>query len=145
MNAAVAGKGKAADDTDGGGGGWDGVAEMDAETTAARGGSVRACDADDDSALAVVGAPAVVGRLLLDPGLPSRVAGTLKPKEVELAARERKDCELCGQVEADVGGARKDWLESRKEWLLAGRGCGWVPPPPPSALQSLYMRVSVPS
>ena len=62
-----------------------------------------------------------------------------------MAARGRKDCALKNEEEADVGGARKDWLESRKEWLLAGRGCGWVPPPPASALQSLYMRVSVPS
>jgi len=121
------------------------VVGMDAETTAASGGSVRACDADDDSGFV---APAVVGRLLLlDPGLPSRVEGTLKLNGEELAGRERKDWELCWpkNEEEDVGGARKDWLESRKEWLLAGRGCGWVPPPPASALQSLYMRVSVPS
>ena len=60
---------------------------MDAETAAARGGSVRACDADDNSIFADAGAPAVVGQLLLDPGRPSRVEGTRKLKGEELAAR----------------------------------------------------------
>jgi hypothetical protein len=61
----------------------------------------------------------VGGRLLLDPGLPSREMSEMKLNELE---RPRKDCDCDDDdAEVDEGGARKDWLGSRKEWLLVGR------------------------
>jgi len=83
-----------------------------AETTAARGGNVRA--------IASGPPPAVGGRLLLDPGRPSRAKSETKLNELE---RARKDCDCEDDVDVvvDAGGARKDWLGSRKEWLLVGR------------------------
>ena len=100
------------------GGGGEGSA---AETTAARGGSVRASDPP----------LAVGGRLLLDPGRPSRAKSETKLNELE---KPRKDCDCDDVVVDDAaaaaaefdddeegGGARKDWLGSRKEWLLVGR------------------------
>jgi hypothetical protein len=88
----------------------DGGVGSAAETTAARGGSVR---------VSVSGPPAVGGRLLLDPGLPSRARSGTKLNEL---GKPRKDCD-CDEdvVEFDDGGARKDWPGSRKEWLLVGR------------------------
>jgi hypothetical protein len=84
---------------------------MDVGTTEARGGRDLGCD----SVPAEVG-----GRLELDLGRPSRVlSGTLKLEETE-GERERKDCE-CAEV---VGGTRKDWPGSRKEWLLEGLKVG---------------------
>ena len=81
-----------------------------AETTAERGGNVRAIASAP---------PAVGGRLPLDPGLLSRARSEMKLNELE---RPRKDCDWDGDVdEVDVRGARKDWLGSRKEWLLVGR------------------------
>lgn len=61
---------------------WEDGGGIVAETTAASGGSVRACDS---------GPPAVGGRPLLDPGRPSR-AGTAKLSGLE---KERKDCDCC--------------------------------------------------
>jgi hypothetical protein len=55
---------------------------MVAETTAERGGSVRACES---------GPLAVGGRLLLDPGLPSLVESE-RPK-LNVAGKARKDCD----------------------------------------------------
>lgn len=78
-----------------------------AETTAARGGSVRA---------AASGPPAVGGRLWLDPGRP------LSETKLNELVRPRKDCDCDDEVvEMAEGGARKDWLWSRKEWLLLVR------------------------
>lgn len=76
-----------------------------AETTAASGGSVRA---------SASGPLAVVGRLLLDPGRPSREKSGTKLNVLE--EKPRKDCD-CDEV---VEEARKDWLGSRKEWLFVG-------------------------
>lgn len=92
-------------------GGWGGEGAMEAETTAERGGRDRGCDADESR-----DAVAVVGRLLLDPGRPSRDVG--REKLNGLGGRGRKDCEwwwLKNGVEEVVGGIRKDWVESRKE------------------------------
>lgn len=74
------------------------------ETTAARGGRVRAS------------ASPVGGRLLLDPSPEMKLNVLEKP---------RKDCDCADDV--DDEGARKDWLWSRKEWRLSGRGCPSYP------------------
>jgi hypothetical protein len=69
-------------DCDGKGNDWDDEGGIVAETTAARGGSVRACES----------APlAVGGRLLLDPGRPSREE---RPK-LNVLEKGRKDCDCC--------------------------------------------------
>jgi hypothetical protein len=89
----------------------DGGVGSAAETTEARGGSVRASES---------GPPEVGGRLLLDPGLPSRARSEMKLNEL---GKPRKDCDCDDDVVEidDDGGARKDWPGSRKEWLLVGR------------------------
>jgi hypothetical protein len=69
-------------DCGGAGNCWEDGGGIVAETTAARGGSVRASDSAP---------PAVGGRLLLDPGRPSREAN---PKLSELE-KGRNDCDCC--------------------------------------------------
>jgi hypothetical protein len=73
---------------------------MDVGMTDARGGSDRGCDSE------------VGGRLVLDPGRPSRVeSGTEKSNG---AGKERKECDWL-EVGVELWEARKDWPGSRKE------------------------------
>lgn len=81
---------------------------MDAETTAASGGSDR--EEDVDSVVVVEVAPAVGGRLA------SRDGGRVKLNVEVLEEMGRKDCWWwLKNGEDEAGGTRKDWLESRKE------------------------------
>lgn len=81
----------------------------EAETTAERGGSVRAAESAELFA--------VVGRLVLDPGRTSPRVEVVRPK-LNVGVKGRKEWE------GAVAGARKDWLETRKEWLLLGLESG---------------------
>jgi hypothetical protein len=120
---------------------WDGGS--DEETIAERGGSDRGCESVDSR-------DAVGGRLLLELGrISDRVvvdqegAGRSEtPSSTNDSPEARKDWPGCGACAdggevgvAEVGevedageagdaaeGARKDWTESRKEWLLTWRG-----------------------
>lgn len=90
---------------------WPGEAEREAETTAARGGR--------DREFGSASPPEVGGRLALVRGRPSRV-GSETPKLTE-EAKGRKDwpgAAAAAEDEEVAGGPRKDWWESRKEWLL---------------------------
>ena len=70
------------EDCGGTGNGWDDCGGIVAETTAARGGSVRATESVP---------PAVGGRLLLDPGRPSRE----EMPRLSGLEKVRKDCDCC--------------------------------------------------